>query len=66
MMQAVRGIEDAGRHDMQFEFSLGVYNRMAGVIAAGETYDGIRLLRQKVYYFAFALIAPLGANNCYN
>jgi hypothetical protein len=40
-------------------------DRMAGVVAAGVADDDIRLFREDVNDFAFALIAPLGANqNC--
>jgi hypothetical protein len=38
---------------------------MAGVVAAGVADDDIRILRQHVNDFAFAFVAPLGADeNC--
>ena len=51
---------------MQFKFSIGINDRMAGVVSSGKTYNSIRLLREKVHYFTFAFVAPLGANNSYN
>ena len=50
---------------MQDIFLLADENGMAGVVTAGVTDDDIRLLGEHVNDFAFAFVAPLGADqNC--
>jgi hypothetical protein len=38
--------------------------RVTGVIAALKTHDNVGLAGEKVDDFAFALVAPLGADDC--
>ena len=46
-------------------FCLADENGVAGVVAAGVADDDVRLLREHVNDFAFAFVAPLGADqNC--
>ena len=50
---------------MQDVFFCAEKNRVAGVVAAGVADDDIRLLGEHVNDFAFAFVAPLGADqNC--
>ena len=61
--------QDAGRHEVQDIFLPADENGVAGVVAAGVTDDDIRLLGEHINDFAFAFVAPLGANEnriCHN
>src|SRR5438067_11639184 len=54
--------QNARRDEMQNVFLFADENSMPGVVSALSAHDDVRLLRQNVDYFAFAFIAPLGAN----
>src|SRR5213078_2635666 len=56
-------IEDAARHEMELEGALPVHDGMAGVVAALEPDDHVRLLREEVSDLAFALVAPLSTDD---
>ena len=57
--------QDAGRDEVQHRLLALDDDRVAGVVAAGVTHDDLRRLREHVNDFAFAFIAPLGADeNC--
>ena len=57
--------QDAGRHEVQDVFLFADEDGVAGVVAAGVADDDVRLLGQHVNDFAFAFVAPLGADqNC--
>ena len=56
-------IEDAARHEMELEGALPVDDGMAGVVAALEPDDHVRLLREEVSDLAFALVAPLSTDD---
>ena len=60
--QRVR-IEDARRHEMQLERAVLVDHGVAGVVAALEADDHVRLLRQEVRDLALALVTPLGPDD---
>jgi hypothetical protein len=47
---------------MQFEGAAIIDNRMPGIVAAAIAYDHTSLAGQPVYNMAFALIAPLCAD----
>ena len=54
--------QNAGRHKVQNIFLSFNVDRVAGVITALRAHNDIGLLRQYINDFAFAFIAPLGAN----
>ena len=56
-----RGIEAAGRQQMQREAALVVDDRVARVGAALEADDDVRFAGQQVRHLALALVAPVGA-----
>src|SRR5688572_8165801 len=56
-------VEDAGRHEMELEGAVLVDDGVAGVVAALEADDHVRLLRQEVRDLALALVAPLGPDD---
>ena len=57
------GIEDPAWHEVKLERAVLVDDRVTGVVAALESDDDIRLLRQEVGDLAFALVAPLSADD---
>ena len=59
-------VKGTGRKRVQGKFTIFVDNGMAGIGAALETDDHIRLLCQCIRNFAFSLISPVGAYDCFN
>src|ERR1051325_2862678 len=54
--------QNAGRNQVQDVFLLAQENRVAGVVAALSADYNVRVFRQHVDDFAFALVTPLGAD----
>src|SRR5207253_1275701 len=57
------GIEYSTRHEMKLEGAVLVDDSVAGVVAALESDDHIRLLRQEVGDLALAFVAPLSTDD---
>ena len=55
-------VEDSARHEVQNVLLVSDDDGVPRVGAALEANNGVRLLRQKIYYLALAFIAPLGAD----
>ena len=55
-------VAHAGRHEMQCESSVLVYDRMACVRAALKSNDDIRIVSEKIRDLTLTLVAPVGAN----
>ena len=53
-------------HQMEREASFVVDDGMTGVGAALKPHDNVRLFGKHIGDFAFALVAPVGADNCFN
>ena len=58
-------VKHAGRQSVQGKLAVVVDDGVAGVGAALEPDDDIRFRRQHVGDFAFALVAPVGAYDCF-
>jgi hypothetical protein len=58
------GMEDPRRDQVEGELLAVADDRVAGVVAALETHDHPRALREQVDDLALALIAPLGSDDC--
>ena len=56
------GIENAGRDEMQHVLLIADLDGVPSIVASLIADDDVRLLSQDVNYFAFAFIAPLGAD----
>ena len=56
-------MQDAGGDEVQDGFFAVNDEGMAGVVAALVTHDGARFFGEQVDDFAFAFVAPLGADN---
>ena len=56
-------MQDAGGDEVQDGFFAVDDEGMAGVVAALVTHDGARFFGEQVDDFAFAFVAPLGADN---
>ncbi|EHM55229.1 hypothetical protein HMPREF9080_00876 [Cardiobacterium valvarum F0432] len=57
------GVQDAGGDEVQDGFFAIDDEGVAGVVAALVTHDGARFFGEQVDDFAFAFVAPLGADN---
>src|SRR6266571_2388575 len=57
------GIEDSARNEMKLEGAVLIDDCVPGVVAALDSDDDIRLLRQEVRDLAFALVAPLSTDD---
>ena len=65
--ECVSLIKNAGRHGMQGEFAVAVYNGMACICSSLESDDDIRFLGQHIRYLPFPFISPVSSNNsCYH
>src|SRR5581483_3709929 len=62
---ALAGVEDPGRDQVELPLLLAAHDRVAGVVAALETHDGVAVLGEQVGDLALALVAPLGADYDY-
>jgi len=56
-------VENSARHEVQLERAVLVDDRVPGVVAALESDDHVRLLRQEVSDLPFALVAPLSTDD---
>ena len=57
------GMENAGRNQAQHRLAAGDDERVAGIVAALEPHDALRVLGQPVDDLAFPLVAPLGPDD---
>ena len=55
-------IHDAGRHKMKGQLRVAMDDGMTRIVASLVTYDEIVVAGDQIGYFAFALVAPLSAN----
>jgi hypothetical protein len=55
--------QGTGRNDSKREFRVAYNDRVARVITAAEPRDDVVILRVEVYDPAFALVAPLNADD---
>ena len=56
-------MENAGRNQAQHRLAAGDDERVAGIVAALEPHDALRVLGQPVDDLAFPLVAPLGSDD---
>ena len=59
---ALAGVEHTRRHQMQHKFFVADFNGVAGIVAALRAHHPRGAFGQNVNDFAFAFIAPLGAD----
>src|SRR5262249_30500428 len=57
------GMEDAGRDQVQHRLLAVHHERVAGVVAAVEAHDHVRVRREEIDDLALTLVAPLGADD---